>query len=398
MASTLPTGPRERGSTPLPPGVRRDRIEPLWDRIDRERFKVAVFLTLFVIAAAVSAGILVGAAMLLAGILLVTDPASAPFYFASIPYVAAASVGIGAIAAATYAARSLTHAERRLLTRFGATWVGKGERLEVKSVLHDVALAVGYEHAPPLWVIEGCDRINAFALGMDPRSAVVGVTEGFLDRLGPDDQRAVFANLMSRIRVGDTLWATAVSAVAGPIWRMRERQLRYEGDHSTVPLDMRDAGEQPEQGTADAVAASAAGYLPILAFLALSVIVTELLMAGHERAAMAAAEKADAEGMLLLKDPQAMLSALDKVLEANNTVPAAGEAYSMLFYCWAGFGYAPEDDPEMARLAHLREVLGAEGMMETAEESRAAVERAVLSDAGPPVAPTIEGRVRGRSQ
>jgi hypothetical protein len=58
----------------------------------------------------------------------------------------------------------------------------------------------------------------------------------------------------------------------------------------------------------------------------------------------------------------------------------------MVFYCWAGFGYAPEDDPEMARLSHLREVLGAEGMMETA--------RAVLERAEPPVSPTIADRSR----
>jgi hypothetical protein len=65
--------------------------------------------------------------------------------------------------------------------------------------------------------------------------------------------------------------------------------------------------------------------------------------------------------MLLLKDPQEMLAALAHTLEANNTVPGAGEAYSSLFYCWAGFGYAPEDDPEMQRLGRLREVLGAAG-------------------------------------
>ena len=198
---------------------------------------------------------------------------------------------------------------------------------------------------------------------------------------------------MSRIRVGDTLWATAVSAVAGPIWRMRERQLRYDGDGSTVPLEacVRPASSS-RRGPRTRSRPRPSGYLPLMAFLALSVILTELLMAGHERAALAAAEKADAEGMLLLKDPAAMLAALDKVLEANNTVPAAGEAYSMLFYCWAGFGYAPEDDPEMARLAHLREVLGAEGMMDTARESRAAAERAALADALPPVAPTIADR------
>ncbi len=73
------------------------------------------------------------------------------------------------------------------------------------------------------------------------------------------------------------------------------------------------------------------------------------------------AEKADAEGMLLLKDPRSMLHAIENVLERDNHVPTAGDAYSQLFFCWAGFGFAPEQDPEMRRVARLRETLGAEG-------------------------------------
>ena len=53
--------------------------------------------------------------------------------------------------------------------------------------------------------------------------------------------------------------------------------------------------------------------------------------------------------------------AIEHVLERNNHVPAAGDAYSQLFFCWAGFGFAPEQDPEMRRVARLRETLGAEG-------------------------------------
>jgi hypothetical protein len=94
------------------------------------------------------------------------------------------------------------------------------------------------------------------------------------------------------------------------------------------------------------------------------IVITEFLLAGHQRSTMLTAEKADAEGMLLLKDPHDMLGALEKVLEADNTVPMAGEAHSALFYCWAGFGYAPEDDPEFQRLARLREVLGVEGLVD----------------------------------
>ncbi|HEY5506167.1 MAG TPA: hypothetical protein VIK83_01635, partial [Coriobacteriia bacterium] len=195
--------------------------------------------------------------------------------------------------------------------------------------------------------------------GMDDDRTIVGVTRGFVDRLTSEDQRAVFANLMARVRAGDTLWATVVSAIMGPIWGQRATQLRQEdklqGDEGTWTNALTGglvggaAREQPEV---------VAGVF-ILGFL--GVVLTELLMSGHERAALAAAEKADAEGMLLLKDPQEMLTALADVLEVDNTIPGAGEAYSSLFFCWAGIGYAPEDDPEMRRLGRLREVLGTAG-------------------------------------
>ena len=97
-------------------------------------------------------------------------------------------------------------------------------------------------------------------------------------------------------------------------------------------------------------------------------------------------EKADAEGMLLLKDPRSMLRALENVLEANNTVRTAGEAYSDLFYCWAGFGFAPDDDPEFARVARLREILGAEGLTMRPAYGLAANGAAPVS----PPAPRIE--------
>lgn len=336
------------------------REEPLWDRIERERLKVGIFVGLFVLSVGVSAGAIVGAAMFVLGVFLVHDPASGPTYFGAVPWVAAAAFAGGIAVAAVYAARSLTRPEMRLLHRFGATWTDAGAHPRAKSALHDMALASGFEHAPPLWVIEGCTRINACVLGLKPSAVVVAVTEGFLTRLDPDDQRAVFANLMARVRLGDALWATAVSALAGPLWRVRERDLRRQEEEDGTALAVDEIVRDPAESV-QGVAATGGTYVPLLLFAVLGVILTELLMAGHERAALVAAEKADAEGMLLLKDPREMLAALEKVLEANNTVPGAGEAYSMVFYCWAGFGFAPEDDPEMVRVERLREVLGAEG-------------------------------------
>jgi Zn-dependent protease with chaperone function len=335
---------------------RRDRVEPLWDRIDADRAKVAAFLVVFALGVGVALALLVGlAGLLVAGAAMLSGHTED--VLAILPSAMAVSVGLGAVLAMSHAWRMLAHPESLLLERFGAVPAQKGTYLETKSALHDMAIAVGYPHSPTLWVIPDCYRVNAFAIGLRESSAVVGVTRGFTERLTPDDQRAAFANLMARLRSGDTLWATAVSAVMGPIWAARAVQFRSQEKREEEPRRVFWTGSTSYTGSEGSDAGIVGGF--ILGFIA--VVFTELMMAGHERAAMVAAEKADAEGMLLLKDPAMMLTGLQRTLEANNTVPGAGEEYSMLFYCWAGFGYAPEDDREMERLGRLREVLGAEG-------------------------------------
>lgn len=334
---------------------RRGRIEPLWDRIERNRLKTGAFLALFVAAAAASAAVLVAAGGVFLGVVLVSQSGTVE-YFHVLPYLIAAALVLGGTLALVHVVRMLSGPERRLPIQFGAVRSGVGTMIETKSALHDMALAAGFQHSPPLWVIEDCTRVNAFALGLSEKSAIVGVTQGFVDRLSIDSQRAVFANLMARLCAGDAMSATVISAIMGPIWDHRATQLRKQEVRDEEPefVTMPNGITAGDEGRSAGIVG---GFL--LGFLA--VVLTELLMRGHERAALAASEKADAEGMLLLKDPVAMVRALEAVLALNNTVPGAGEAYSMLFYCWAGFGYAPEDDPEMERIGRLREVLGVEG-------------------------------------
>jgi Zn-dependent protease with chaperone function len=331
---------------------RRGRVEPLWDRIERDRVKVGVFVAAFVGAAALSLALMVGVAGLFLGLALLSRTSEETGFLAALPYIMLGAFVLGLALAAVHVGRVLAHPESRLPGAFGAVPAQEGTLPVTESALQDMAIAAGLSVAPSLWLIDDCDRINAFALGLREDAAVVGVTQGFCDRLSADDQRAVFANLMVRVSGGDTLWATVLSAIMGPIWGQRASQLRGQDASDGSAL------------TGGAVAAAREDPQAVIGVFVLGffgVVLTELLMEGHERAALAAAEKADAEGMLLLKDPVQMLDGLERVLEADNTVPLAGEAYSSLFFCWAGSGYAPEDDPEMERLGRLREVLGAEG-------------------------------------
>lgn len=332
------------------PGVRIPRIEPLHTRVDRNRWRITGFLLLFTLAAAVSLFVALLGVVTIAGIVAVGAAGFAiePDHWYLIGNAMAFGFLVSLILSTLWVAARVTTAEVALTKRLQARIPHKGEALETKSVLRDMALASGLPRTPPLFIIDA-PGVNAFALGSTPASLRVGVTQGMLDRIPLPEQRAVFANLIARVLAGDTQLATLVSVLMGPAWAMRDYDLRFQPTSST------ERAPGAEQTLSHDWRAT-----PLL-FYGVAVIVTEILAWYHQEAAWQTAEKADAEGMILLKDPRSMLRAIEHVLERDNHVPSAGDAYSQLFFCWAGFGFAPEDDPEMRRVGRLRETLGAEG-------------------------------------
>ena len=326
------------------PGVRVERIEPLQRRVEKNRLRFVGFMVAFTTCAALA----LFACLLLAvwvAVLLGLGPR-----LGSPGAVVGWTLGVSLAVVWAWALAIFFRADITLLARLGARMPKAGTLMPTKSVLRDMAIAAGLPRTPYFYVID-TPGVNAFVLGRSIERVRIGVTRGMLERVPAGEQRAVFANLIARVLTRDTLWATAVSALMGPIWAMRDFDLRY--DPTDPSADAR-LGGRPGKSTDDQRAGAFLVY-------GLAVVVTELLSWYHQEAAWKAAEKADAEGMLLLKDPQSMLRAIEHVLERNNHVPAAGDAYSQLFFCWAGFGFAPEDDPEMRRVARLRETLGAEG-------------------------------------
>ena len=336
------------------PGVRPERIEPLLARVAGNRWRFLGFMVSFVLAIALFAAAIVAIISSAVAIAVVLRSGGGlpgngigPGGFIA----RAVTIGFAISLAATtvWSLVRLSTSEMRLLKRLGARMPAGGTLLPTKSALRDMALAAGLPRTPQLYVLD-TPGVNAFVLGRSVERVRIGVTRGLLERTGPDVQRAVFANLIARVLTLDTLWATAVSALMGPIWAVRDADFRRDNEEPDLEAGATRAAAARDQGAGLALL----GY-------AFVVIVTELLAWYHREAAWSAAEKADAEGMLLLKDPRWMLRGIEEVLERDNHVLAAGDAYSQLFFCWAGFGFAPEDDPEMRRVARLREALGAEG-------------------------------------
>lgn len=360
------------------------RREPLWDRVDRNRLRLVGYLVVFAAVFALSVSVVVAA---LAGVtLLLFDEEGNPSpvqwightVFSRGPWIPLAA---GLALAFAYEVWALARDERWLLRRLRAEISPKGADLPTKMALKDMAIAAGMPIAPAMHVL-ATPNVNAFIFRAPGRRAVVGATRGLMTRLTPDQQRAVFANLVARLESGDAMVSSAVASLLAPLNWFRAERLRA-GDDENSRLA---AGTSEVRDHSPSVLA---GLGPLgAAFLVLAfpvVLGGELLAAFQRRSHLVASEKVDAEGMLLLKEPAAMLSALETCVRLNNNVAGADETLGDLFYSWTGDTTDDESDPEWHRVARLREVLGVEGWVPDEDAGAAAA-------ALPPEAPRLEAR------
>ena len=338
----------------LPPTHRR--VEPLWDRVDRNRAKLAATVALFVLGAVVGIDLILvaaGAFFVLAAAYVGRGGDALATLATVIAWVSGATLALAVV----WTAVALSRSERWLVDRLGARIVPKGELLPTKYALKDMALAAGITPAPALYSLD-TPNVNAFVFAASRRRPVIGVTSGLAERLSVEEQRAVFANLVARLRSGDTIYATGVTALTRPLWYFRDRQLRRDAELESAAMLSVPVEELPRRSSdSDAALGLAFFFLPAAMFVA----VTETAAFGSRRSQLRQAEVADAEGMLLLREPRAMLDALETCIRVNNYVPTAGPGFAQLFYCWTGDATDDEEDPEWRRVLRLREVLGVEG-------------------------------------
>lgn len=348
------------------------RTEPLWARVDGNRTKIAVFVVLFILGSALLLDL---ALIVVPGSLLSIVFADQPEpWFAGLAMVAGVAFGVLLAIGALAAAIQLSNAEDWVRNRFSGRTAGSGEFPQLESAIHDMTIASGLGAQPGIVVLE-TDAINAYALGTTRSKPTIGVTRGFLNRLTLDEQRAVIATLVARIIAGDIMFGTALAALMGPLKAIRESGT----DAGGLAAGCADAGcSDPGCSNAgcngcadigdigDDGCAGAIGLVLFLAFVALvtyiAVISAAWIVTVWGRVLQRTAyEKADAEGMLLLKDPTAMASALRKSVQTSNEVGIADPSYDGIFYAMTS-GTPKVERAEKRRYDRLRQVLGTEGI------------------------------------
>ena len=122
-----------------------------------------------------------------------------------------ALMSIGLIASAV----AFAAGGRVMMSLTGAEEVTAEEEPMLHNIVEEMAIAAGLPK-PKIAVIE-TDVPNAFATGMDPNNAAIGVTRGLLTKLSRDELQGVVGHEMGHILNMDTRYMTAVAILVGLI-------------------------------------------------------------------------------------------------------------------------------------------------------------------------------------
>jgi len=116
---------------------------------------------------------------------------------------------------------------RMVLRAYRAQVVGPGEAPELYKIVDGLRQRAGLPM--PAVAIAPHAQPNAFATGRSPRHAVVCVTRGLLEILGPEELEGVLAHELAHVRNRDTLLQTFTATLAGAVGSLSQFALLFGG-------------------------------------------------------------------------------------------------------------------------------------------------------------------------
>ena len=187
---------------------------------------------------------------------------------------------------------------------------------ELYRLVDNLCIAAGLP-TPKIYVINEAAP-NAVATGRDPKHATIAVTSGLLAKLDKTELEGVIAHELSHVGNHDILLATLVSVVVGAVallgnwfarwslWGGNRRSSNDEGGQISVIMSI---------------------MAIVLAILAPSVAQIIQLAISRRREFLA-----DADGVLLTRYPEGLISALKKISADTQPLSVASEATAHLYF------------------------------------------------------------------
>lgn len=188
---------------------------------------------------------------------------------------------------------SYFYSDKIVLWTTGAREATKKEFFHFYTVVENLCLAQGLP-MPKLYVID-TPAMNAFATGRNPKNAVVCATTGLLEKLDRSDIEGVVAHELSHIKNYDILLSSIVAVIVGALSIISDFVLRHFWFRRN---DNKDRNQSP---------------IFVLVFL-IVLIITPIVATLIQLAISRKREfLADASGVLMTRNPNGLISALEKI-------------------------------------------------------------------------------------
>jgi heat shock protein HtpX len=326
QASDPPTGPHEAaraaaagattGAGAIPQGVRLSATDFL--AAQRANRWNTIWLILVLLALGGGFGYLIGAVIDYYG-------SGAGGYGYQTPYDPLALSAVGLLGAAIFvgigvgaSAVTFLAGDKVIVGLTGAHEVSAEDEPVLNNVVEEMAIASGLPK-PRLVVIE-TEAMNAFATGMRPEHAVLGVTRGLLNRLSRDELQGVVGHEMGHIANWDTRYMTAVAILVGLIALVADgirRMVFYGGFGGS------------RRGSGDRKGGGGAILLVLLVVFAILAPIAAMLV----RFAVSRQREylADATSVRFTRNPTGLIHALEKLEAAAEPFQGANRATQHMF-------------------------------------------------------------------
>lgn len=190
------------------------------------------------------------------------------------------------------------------------------EDLKLVNILDSLVISAGLPEKPQLYVIEDAQP-NAFATGRNPEHAVICVTTGLLEKLDYYELEGVLAHEMSHIKNYDILLSAVVSVMVGFVVILSDWFTRISFYGGRRGRD----GDNDNNGNAIIM-------LIGLIFLILAPIFGQLMQLAISRKREFLA---DATAIEFTRNPDGLISALEKISADPNELKVANKATENMY-------------------------------------------------------------------
>jgi heat shock protein HtpX len=190
--------------------------------------------------------------------------------------------------------------DKIVLRMYGASEVSASDSPTLHRIVREITQAAGLP-MPKIYIIPG-DQPNAFATGRNPEHSAVAVTQGIMRILTEEELAGVLAHEVGHIKNSDILIGTVAATLAGAISmlaNMAQWAMIFGGGRS----DEREGGGHPVVMILMMILA------PIAAFL-VQMAISRTREYG-----------ADRTGASLVKNPEALARALEKLQRGAEAIP-----------------------------------------------------------------------------